>query len=142
MKNLFKLELDGHIVSIDEKKLTHKSYRIIEQDIEIILRALKDRLDFIDKMYEDLGNYTDSTCDPTIDDMRGAIGHEHYDLQGLIGMFKEQDAVELIISKENSEKGWSWEHNVDMPYPYFKYSDIDSDHKSELVKSVPTPKKL
>ena len=33
-------------------------------------------------------------------------------------MLKESDAIGCVIPKTSLEKGWSFEHNVDMPMPY------------------------
>lgn len=69
---------------------------------ETIVRALSLYQEFLNKATE-------------IDSESNAIAYEHFDVMGLIGIFREETAQIEIRIKQSERESFSFKHNVDFP---------------------------
>ncbi len=69
---------------------------------ETIVRALSLYQEFLNKAIE-------------IESESNAIAYEHFDVLGLIGIFKEETAQVEIRIKQDARESFSFSHSVDFP---------------------------
>ena len=69
---------------------------------ETIVRALSLYQEFLNKAIE-------------IESESNAIAYEHFDVLGLIGIFKEETAQVEIRIKQDARESFCFSHNVDFP---------------------------
>jgi len=114
-----------------ENQKMHKQFNLEKSCVELLIKSLEARRKEAQKewcLLEPLANvYVEEPFENqkekkplyrNIDDRLEALRNEDFDIMGLIAMLKESDAVGCIIPKTALDKGWSFEHNVDIPTPY------------------------
>jgi len=115
--------IEGEIVN--ETPKTHNSYQLHEYDTDLLKRCIKSRQREIAHIYTDFPEIYNED-----------LNNESFDLQGLMGMIKESDQVRCVIPKKSLDKGWSFEHNVDMPTGYSKGEGLKKDmvYETNILK--------
>jgi hypothetical protein len=93
---------------VDETPKTHRAFKLHDFDTALLIECVKSRQKEVNKILE---HYDEAS---EVEKIR----NDAFDLQGLLGMLKESQEVKCVIPLESLEKGWSFEHNVDMPMAY------------------------
>lgn len=94
--------------NVDKRPKTHRAFDLLKFDVDLLIECVKSRQKEVEKILE----YYDESSEVE------KIRNDAFDLQGLLAMLKESDEVKCVIPLPALEKGWSFEHNVDMPMSY------------------------